>query len=168
MAGLTVTCPLPTEKHAREANKEVDELNETELAKLSDKCGVPPYMAIDEGQKWLLTDCSAPASLKLVVGAQVVLLKNLEVENGLTNGARGVVIGFAAPDKDDADQRRMPQVSFQMAQQQRTVVRTVGPEKWEVLDGGVVVATRRQVPLRLAWAITIHRCQGMTLPKVQL
>lgn len=40
MAGLTVTCPLPTEKHAREANKEVDELNETELAKLSDKCGV--------------------------------------------------------------------------------------------------------------------------------
>lgn len=41
------------------------------------------YTAVDEGDKRLLKDCSSPVSLKLVVGAQVVLLKNLEVQNGV-------------------------------------------------------------------------------------
>eukprot|EP00667_Euglena_gracilis_P003453 EG_transcript_3461 len=160
MDSVPVTVLYPT-------NTQVDEMNEAELAKLTSERKVAPYTytAVDEGEKRLLKDCSAPVSLKLVVGAQVVLLKNLEVQNGLTNGTRGEVIGFTVPTVREPTP--LPVVKFHCPQDPETV-RPVDMVKWDVLDGGFTVASRRQLPLRLAWAMTIHRCQGMTLPKVQL
>ena len=35
----------------------------------------------------------------------------------------------------------------------------IGPEKWTVRSGGGVFASRRQLPLKLAWAISIHKSQ---------
>jgi hypothetical protein len=43
------------------------------------------------------------------------------------------------------------------------IVRTIVPEEWKLEQGGVTVASRTQVPLKLAWAISIHKSQGMTL-----
>lgn len=48
------------------------------------------------------------------------------------------------------------------------VERLCTPEEWKVETGGRVTATRVQVPLRLAWAISIHKSQGMTLERVEL
>ena len=48
------------------------------------------------------------------------------------------------------------------------VVRTIVPEEWKLEQGGVTVASRAQVPLKLAWAISIHKSQGMTLETAEL
>lgn len=55
------------------------------------------YEAIDSEEIYLKQInylCPVPATLQLTVGAQVMLAKNVDVTQGLVNGARGVVVGF--------------------------------------------------------------------------
>ena len=98
--------------------------------------------------------------LALAVGAQVMLLIN-DPENGLTNGSRGVVVGFEAqadtsdtPDKNSLD-AVIPLVKFCKGQ-----VLPIQRHKWASEIPGV---TRTQLPLTLAYAVTIHKTQGSTL-----
>jgi ATP-dependent DNA helicase PIF1 len=95
---------------------------------------------------------SAPESLVLAVGAQVMLTKNKSLEEGLVNGSRGVVL--------EIDEVGSPVVMFDSGQQL-----TITPEAYEVENGDNMVS-RRQIPLILAWAMTIHKCQGATLTNV--
>ena len=46
--------------------------------------------------------------------------------------------------------------------------RTVTPEDWKIEQAGEGVAMRRQIPLKLAWAISIHKSQGMTLNSAEV
>ncbi|KAF2357505.1 DNA helicase Pif1-like [Trinorchestia longiramus] len=103
-----------------------------------------------------ILDAQTPvlARLHLKVGAQVMLMKNLAVGEGLVNGSRGVVESFAASGN--------PVVKFACG-----VRREVGEERWSVRCGGGQV-TRRQLPLKLAWAFSIHKSQGMTLDLVEM
>lgn len=144
---------------------------------------------------------NAPAApyVHLKVGAQVVLLANLDVERGLVNGARGVVRRFAtaaeeqeraaaASDAESSkdgggdvdgsarqrpaapalplepqpgdDGGRYPVVAFACGIETR-----VAPHKWSVTEPGVGTVNYWQVPLLLAWAMTIHKCQGMSLDR---
>uniref|UniRef100_A0A182NTE4 ATP-dependent DNA helicase PIF1 n=1 Tax=Anopheles dirus TaxID=7168 RepID=A0A182NTE4_9DIPT len=95
----------------------------------------------------------APAKLTLKVGAQVMLLKNYNIAEGLVNGARGVIMSF---------EQGLPLVKFK---RRELIVRT---EKWSVKTGGGLVLTRTQLPLKLAWAFSIHKSQGLTLDCVEL
>jgi ATP-dependent DNA helicase PIF1 len=172
----------PTRMHARRVN--VDEINEQSLAALGD---VPTesfranvYWELDPvagGRKLpppikkLKTDALAKAAqsvsshaavasdITLKVGAQVMLLCNMDVQNGLVNGSRGVVTRFAA---SAGTGRMMPVVKF--AKSEVLVERNV----WEhrVEDAGTVFF--RQVPLQLAWAVTIHKAQGLSLDCVEI
>lgn len=100
-----------------------------------------------------LNKCTnAPDTLELAVGAQVMLLKNIRIEDGLVNGSRGVVMSI--------NELGYPVVMFDCGEQL-----TVTPELFEVESGDSIIS-RRQVPLLLAWAITIHKCQGATLTNV--
>ena len=85
----------PTKLYAR--NNAVDAYNNGELEKLDEQ--LKEFRARDTGRDPHLTQLKngtkAPELLQLAIGAQVMLLKNLEVGRGLVNGARGVVIGFA-------------------------------------------------------------------------
>jgi len=93
-------------------------------------------------------DSAIPREVRLRVGAQVMLKKNLDVAGGLANGTRGVVIDMdneGATIETSAGRR----VEITMAEW------TAGTE-----DAYVV---RQQIPLILAWGITIHASQGATL-----
>jgi len=85
-------------------NKEVDKANEREMNKLEGE--IVTYnsrdRAVSDGHQKQLKHCAAPQVLKLKVGAQVMLLKNLDLEKGLANGSRGVVVRFQRP-KSQAD-----------------------------------------------------------------
>lgn len=101
----------------------------------------------------MLSKCtSAPEHLVLAVGAQVMLTKNRDIEEGLVNGSRGVVL--------EIDAAGDPVVIFDNGQQC-----TIRPESFEV-ESGEHMLIRRQIPLILAWALTIHKCQGATLTNV--
>lgn len=137
------------------SNAAVDSLNSAELAKVSGASKF--YDAIDTGiptfVEQLRKNCIAPQRLELKVGAQVMLLKNLSTETGLVNGAMGKVTRFEGD---------WPVVAFNNGEKWHAE-----PASWEIKDGEEILAARKQIPLRLAWAITIHKSQGMTLDKME-
>jgi ATP-dependent DNA helicase PIF1 len=92
----------------------------------------------------------APAELKLKEGAFVMAVKNA-ADKKYSNGSLGEVVGFDAL-------TNYPMVKFHSG---KTV--TMMPETWELRDGDKKRASITQIPLRLAWAITVHKSQGMTL-----
>ena len=88
---------------------------------------------------------------ELAIGAQVMLLKTIDASLGLVNGVRGVVRRFMP-------RSGMPSVEFENG-----VERTMKMEQWSFDVNGRQLAYRRQLPLNLSWAISIHKSQGMTL-----
>lgn len=135
---------LLTRKH------EVDARNASQLARLTGD--TVTMRARDVGRTELL-DKATPvrAAIDLKVGAQVLLMKNVSVAEGLCNGTRGQVTAFNTQDE--------PIVYFPSANKTILVAR----ETWSVRLGTVVEATREQVPLELAWAVSVHKSQGMSL-----
>lgn len=162
-------------------NVDVDLLNETRLEKLSGQ--LMSFAAADGGQQPYLSqiqkNCTAPDTLKLKVGAQVMLLKNIDAASGLVNGARGIVQGFEQGHgkpgllgKLEREQEPgLPIVAMHTVSTSANgggiVTRTIQREEWTVEVSGKVVAQRQQIPLRLAWAISIHKSQGMTIDALE-
>ena len=91
-------------------------------------------------------------TLKLCIGAQVILVINLNLEEGLANGSRGVVTGFS--------NNGNPIVRFLNGTE-----RAISVHEFES-ELSFATVTRQQIPLKLAWAITIHKSQGLTLDYV--
>jgi GTPase SAR1 family protein len=134
-------------------NADVDLINEVELAKLKSKEKTfyterAGKRALVEG---LLKSCLAPQELKLKVGAEVMFIKN-DQTGRYANGTRGKVINF----------KKGSGWPIVETLEGRLVI--AEPDSWSIKDEkGQDLAVITQVPLRLAWAITIHKSQGMTL-----
>ncbi|HEY0965413.1 MAG TPA: PIF1 family DEAD/DEAH box helicase [Candidatus Saccharimonadales bacterium] len=92
----------------------------------------------------------APSVLRLKLGSLVMAVKN-SPEKKYANGSIGQVVAFE-PGSD------YPVVEFHSGREV-----TVEPDTWELRDGDKKRASITQIPLRLAWAITVHKSQGMTL-----
>ena len=109
---------------------------------------------------FLKKNCIAYQSLKLKVGAQVMMIKNTLQKEGIINGSLGIV-------KDFSSKKLYPIVEFANSK-----TFTITPEEWllEKFDTETrvtkVEASLTQIPLILAWAITIHKSQGLTLDKI--
>jgi ATP-dependent DNA helicase PIF1 len=145
-----------TKLYSRNIN--VDAINEQELANLPGPISIfsmlsHGFNALVDGLK---NNCLAPAELKLKMGAEVMFIKNDSLLR-FVNGTRGVVVGF------DQEEGGWPQVRTY-----NNKLITVLPEDWKYEEHDVVRATITQVPLRLAWAITIHKSQGMTLDAAEI
>lgn len=100
--------------------------------------------------------CLAPEVLNLKIGAEVMFIKN-DPAGRYVNGTRCVVTGF------DKTEEGWPIVK---TYDKKIIL--AAPEEWHYEDNGVIRATITQVPLRLAWAITIHKSQGMTLDAAEI
>lgn len=99
-------------------------------------------------------NCNAPDTIQLCVGAQVMLLYNMDLDGGLVNGSRGVIKDFIGD---------TPIVKFLNG---REVV--IDHHVWDVEENGRKVLRVIQIPLKLAYAITIHKSQGCSLDYAEL
>lgn len=145
--------------------KNVDIINYTELIKLTSytaEYNIKEFNENDEKQnnnftstdknyelKYLKSNILAEEKLILKIGAQVMCIANIDIEgtNAIVNGSQGVIIDI----KDD-----YPIVKFNNGE-----IRIIKEHLWksEIIPGIGI----KQIPLILAWAITIHKAQGLTL-----
>lgn len=133
-------------------NANVDRLNETELSRLAGTprkfymkaSGAPPLI---EGLK---RNCLSPELLSLKVGAKVMFTKN-SMEGDYVNGSTGEVVEFS----------KMSSYPIVLLKNGTRV--EAKPAEWQIKDNNKVLAEIEQIPLRLAWAITVHKSQGMSL-----
>ena len=144
-------------------NIDVDQVNYVELDKIDET--EHKYEMSSRGKKpaveSLQKSCLAPEILRIKKGARVMCVKN-NFDAGYVNGTLGVVIScgygldpiiHTAPTPDFPDGRRI----------------TIEQATWTIDDGdGYILAEVKQYPLRLAWAITVHKSQGMSLDSVEV
>jgi ATP-dependent exoDNAse (exonuclease V) alpha subunit len=138
-------------------NADVDALNERELERLKSDEEVEYFMETKGREnlaETLKKSCLAPEMLRLKVGARVMCVKN-NFEEGYVNGTLGIVVSC----KENQD----PSI--------RTVsgkIIKIEKASWKIEEDGKVKAEIIQYPLRLAWAITVHKSQGMSLDAVEV
>lgn len=123
-------------------NATVDKNGEENGIEYSSKKVINGIELMDKNQQYVL-------ELKLCIDAQVMLIVNLDVANGLANGSRGVIKSFA--------ENGNPLVLFLNG-----MIVEISPYTW-YNDDEANNFGRIQIPLKLAYAITIHKIQGATL-----
>ena len=136
-------------------NADVDAINTYELSRISREEKV--YYMNSYGPKELVSflkkSCMAPEELKLKVGAVVMFVKN-NFEGGYVNGTIGKVVDF---EEDN------PIIETKSG---NSII--ASPTSWNIEEDDEIIASIQQFPLRLAWAITIHKSQGMSLDVAEI
>ena len=133
-------------------NANVDSVNDATLRTLPDT--LQSFAMTATGHHVLVAilkkGCLSPELLQLKIGAEVMCTKNSQ-KDGFVNGTLGTLMRFEAgsgyPVIKTRDGRNIP----------------IEPLEWTLEENGKVKASIRQIPLRLAWAITVHKSQGMSL-----
>lgn len=137
-------------------NIDVDSINRQELEKI--KSDEHRSTMTSVGPDQLITmmkrTCLAPEQLVLKKSALVMFVRN-NFQKGYFNGTLGKIIGF--------NRNGFPIVKT--FENQKIEVETA---EWTISEDEKIVAQIRQIPLRLAWAITIHKSQGMTLDAAEI
>ena len=142
-------------------NKDVSSENNKEMDKLLEKNNNLEFFQYDMEHKILgkskikyleeliKKSCNAEQSLELCIGSQVMLICNLDLENQLANGSRGIITEF----QDD-----LPVVKFLNGN-----THIIDYYNWIIEDNGTPILNIKQIPLKLAFAISVHKSQGLTI-----
>lgn len=144
-----------TELHT--VNVDVDTINAHRLEQLPgdiytyERVSTGGQTYVDSLQRSVL----APSTLELKKGALVMAVKNSATRQ-FVNGSIGTVVDFE------------PGTSYPIVQFKNGRTVTMVPDSWELRDGDKKRASISQIPLRLAWAITVHKSQGMTLDAARI
>ncbi|MEK9152807.1 MAG: PIF1 family DEAD/DEAH box helicase [Patescibacteria group bacterium] len=133
-------------------NFDVDRINDRELAVLA---GDARAFAMEtRGPEHLIASlqrgCLSPEKLCLKPGAAVMFTRN-SPQGRFVNGTLGSVVGFGT------------ETGFPIVKTLDGAKIEAEPMEWKIEDQGRPLASVKQVPLRLAWAMTIHKSQGMSL-----
>ena len=138
-------------------NINVDSENELELSKINGNEKI--FNMTTKGHEIIVDilkkSCLAYEQLHLKIGAEVMCIKN-NFDKGYVNGSRGKIVGFEN------------ETSFPIVELYNGNRVTIAPELWAIEEDGKVKASITQFPLRLAWAITIHKSQGMSLDNAEI
>ena len=133
-------------------NVDVDRVNNVELAKIEEE--IKSFKMLSDGNdkivETLKKGCLSPEVLELKTGAVVMCTKNNQKER-FVNGTLGVVTGFEEFS------------GYPIIKTRRGYNITIAPMDWSIEENGKIRAQITQVPLRLAWAITVHKSQGMSM-----
>jgi ATP-dependent exoDNAse (exonuclease V) alpha subunit len=152
-AEIDITNPTKLFTH----NGDVDHINFKELEELKSSEEIEHEME-SKGQTFIVEtlkkSCLAQPTLKLKVGARVMCVKN-NFEDGYVNGTLGTVVSC----KKNSD----PVIRLTNSK-----LITIKRASWKIEEEGNVKAEILQYPLRLAWAITVHKSQGMSLDAVEV
>jgi ATP-dependent DNA helicase PIF1 len=152
-----VSDPFLSQTRLLTTNADVDAINDERLQGIESE--EHEYeMETSGGKQYVETlkrSCLAPEVLRLKKGASVMCIKNAQ-DRKYVNGSLGEVIDF----DEETD---FPIVKLNNGL--RVVIR---PDTWELRDGDKKRASLVQLPLRLAWAITVHKSQGMTLDAARI
>jgi len=145
-------------------NADVEEINNDCLEKISQESGeVCDYVmetefyckknkSVELQLEKFKKNCPVNETLSLAIGCQVMLLWNMELESGLVNGSRGIIVRFI---------NDLPLVKFLDGQS-----RLIDYHIWELEEDDTKIASIEQIPLKLAYAISIHKSQGCSLDYV--
>lgn len=132
-------------------NADVDRINDDALSRID--ASVRVYTMHAEGAKPLIEGlkrgCLSPETLTLKEGAAVMFTRN-NFEKGYVNGTLGTISGWS-------------EGGFPLVRTRQGETIEAAPEEWRIDDRARTLAKISQVPLRLAWAITVHKSQGLSL-----
>lgn len=136
-------------------NMDVDAINKRHLQELTADSKVYTMQASGQAPKieQLQKSVLAPENLELKIGAEVMFVAN-NFAQGFVNGTRGRVVDFADG---------MPVVGLPNGREVK-----VERHSWKLDEDGKTRAEVAQLPLRLAWAITIHKSQGMSMDAAEI
>ena len=141
----------------------VDYINEKQLNTLPDQPTI--FYGHIEGE-FPESSLPTPIELEVKTGAQVLFIKN-DKERRWVNGTLGTIIGFG----DEADGiiyvRTEDGRDFDVEREIWSNVRYTFNEKEQKIEEEEI-GSYRQFPLRLAWAITVHKSQGLTFNNVKI
>ncbi len=137
-------------------NIDVDVINKKHLGLLDGEA--KSYKMVSKGSnnlaETLKKSCLSPDVLELKVGARVMFTKN-HLEGGYVNGTLGIVKEFNS-------------FGDPIVETNGGMTFNVVSQSWKIEEEGKVKAEIVQIPLRLAWAITVHKSQGMSLDAMEL
>lgn len=137
-------------------NIDVDEINKKHLRLI--QAGEKVYNMTWKGAPSLVEtlkkSCLSPEVLVLKKGARVMFTKN-QPEGGYVNGTLGIVKDFGS-------------FGEPIVETNSGMTFSVSPQSWKIEEEGKVKAEIEQLPLRLAWAITVHKSQGMSLDAMEV
>jgi ATP-dependent DNA helicase PIF1 len=138
--------------------KSADKIHRKRSSIIVDKDNLDEKLTKFDIMTWETFDksCKAPLSLELKIGCKVMLLQNFNFEKGLINGSTGTVIEISQKEEDE----------HILIHFDNGVEAVIPKNTFEAYRDGEVVVSREQYPLRLAYGITIHKSQGMTLEKL--
>jgi ATP-dependent DNA helicase PIF1 len=116
---------------------------------VAQKCATLTPARREEEYRRIVEASRMPLTLKLKVGCVVMCTCNVDMEREICNGSQGVVVGFAPGS-------RAPIVRFRNGQTVHMSPKMFPSEDYPCLSAG-------QIPIEHAWAVTVHKCQGIGL-----
>ena len=133
-------------------NNNVDTVNDIALKKLPGPTAI--FAMTHHGARNLVEQlkrgCLSPEQLVLKIGARVMFTKN-SFNGTYVNGTVGVVVSFSS------------ETGYPIVRKRSGKTLEVDPVQWSIKVDGRPLASISQLPLRLAWAMTVHKSQGMSL-----